>query len=193
MSENAASANEISLWECLHDGVLEGIASDLLARTLTFVIDVPFHWEFNGLPPSTRFHINLADVLTASALTFVPWPGRHTDLTAAQYELGVEESSKGRLQSVEWNDAFSKLERTGEYRVSGASFTQTRSAASLLRLEGSVDTAGDYYELRIEARQVQFSVGQSHLSPEDFAKFGERYWQAFSERAAVAQDDESEV
>jgi hypothetical protein len=184
MSEDSVTVAKISLWDCLHDGTLEGIASDLLARTVTFVIDVPFHWEFNDLPQSTRFRISLAEVLATSALTFVPWTGRHTNLTAVQYELAVEESSKGRLQSVNWDDAFTKLGQAGEYLISDASLTQTQSAQSVLNLKGSVETAGDYYELRIEAKQVQFFIGEDELSPKDFVKFGERYWQAFSEKSS---------
>jgi hypothetical protein len=182
MSDTAQNTESIQLWDCLHDGTLESLRSDLVARTVTFVIDVPFHWEFNNLPPDTRFQISLTEVLAASPLTFVPWPTRQTYITAADYELSVEESRKGRLQSVDWDEAFRKLEPARQFDVSGASFTETSPAFSTLCLQGSIDATGDYYELRIEAKHSQFFIGDNEVPLKDFVEFGERYWHAFATR-----------
>jgi hypothetical protein len=177
MSDFPQTSESVSLWDCLHDGNIDGVFSDLLAQTVAFVIDVPFHWEFNSLVESTRFRISFAEVLATTALTFLPWPGRHTNLTAADYELSQDEARKGRLQSVEWDTAFRHIESTGELLIYDASFIKTQSSSSF-HLEGSTDS-GDYYELRIEAKQARFFIGDSEVSLDDFLKFGERYWKAF--------------
>lgn len=180
MSDGIATKSDISLWDCLHDGTLESIFSDLFARTVALVIDVSFHWEFNGLSRNTRFRISLAEVLSTSALTFFPWPGRQTDLTAAQYEQALKESGKGRLQSVQWDKTVVQIEKDADYLIYGATLTKDRSGSFTLRLQGTLETKGDYYELLIEARQVQFFIGQGEVSLEDFVTFGGRYWEAFA-------------
>ena len=53
---------EESLWVSLHDGILESLTSDRLARSVVLVIDVPYIWEFHAKPDTTRFHVLLEGV-----------------------------------------------------------------------------------------------------------------------------------
>ena len=101
------SNNPVDLGACLHDGILEALRSDLMGRTLSFVINSPFHWEFHNLPADTRFELIAEGVRTIGAYAFEPWPGaveptREMPWKEAQAQRRSD-ALKGRLISSDWN------------------------------------------------------------------------------------------
>ena len=105
MATSTRTDEILSLWNCLHDGSLESLTSDTLARSIVLVVDVPYIWSFHSLPDTSRFHLVLQGVRAAEALKFVSWPG---DLVMPE-GLSWKESEeirkgffdKGRLESIE--------------------------------------------------------------------------------------------
>src|SRR5450432_1932900 len=86
MSTVSISDEEVSLWDCLHDGRLESLVSDTLARSVNIAVDVPYLWSFHSLPSSTRFHLILqgSQDRGSSEVCVVAWGTRHT----RRYALG---------------------------------------------------------------------------------------------------------
>ncbi len=181
------NSNETSLWECLHDGDLESVSSDLLARTLTFLIDVPFHWEFHRLPPTSRFRLVLEGVRILEALRFEPWPGQKeipqsTPWAEAQRQR-KREYEMGRLESTDWSGFVSQVESGAGYEISHGTLTKRNESTIILMLEVYSSSTTHYRELLLQCENVTFSIGQQRqLTLEEFLAFGNAYWEAFAMR-----------
>src|ERR1700743_319333 len=91
MPDEGHKTEKLSLWECLHDGSIEKVRSDLLARTLTIVVDMPFHWEFHKLPADTRFEIVGESVRVAEVFGFEPWLGAGKPIQDTPWEEAEEQ------------------------------------------------------------------------------------------------------
>ena len=57
MTKRLENSEPVSLSECLHDGIMESLKSDPMARMLTIEVDSSFHWDFHKLSTETRFKI----------------------------------------------------------------------------------------------------------------------------------------
>jgi hypothetical protein len=184
---STVSDEEVSLWECLHDGSLESLSSDALDRSMILVVDVPYLWSFHSLPDTARFRLVLEGVSEVEALRFVPWPG---DLVIPEGSSWKDSEAiraayfeKGRLESIEWPDVAGRLLKTDEYEISQATLA-FRGIDSMLTLHLLNDDRSDFPEIRITAGRVRFFLGsERELSRQEFLELGEAYWRAFAERS----------
>lgn len=189
VSEQLDESKEISLWECLHDGSLDEVSSDLMARSLTLVVDVPYHWEFYQLPSDTRFRIVLEGTRTVEALRFEPWPGQRDIPRTTPWEEAEKQRqfdySMGRLESTDWSEFVSQVQAEEGYEILHAALKIESQSALLLRLEVLSYPNSTFRELCLQAERLRVFVGpERELSLEEFLKFGNAYWEEFSARAA---------
>ncbi len=185
MTETVDNSNEICLWECLHDGTLESLSSDLMLRTITLVVDVPFHWEHHKLSTETRFKIVGENVRVAEAFDFEPWLGAIEPAADAPWkeahELRQRNREKGRLISADWN-AFAADIQTNEDHVILDAKLRTNQPLAIIEL-GIMDNS-NYRTMMTHAESVRFYVGGRELELEEFLTFGNAYWKAWSENNA---------
>jgi len=175
-------ATELSLWSSLHDGDLNAVESDLLARTLTLRFDVGYVRDFHNLPEETRFVVTVSGVQSVRSFRSVPWPGGCSIPTEAPYEqqqaLVAEYQGKWREESLSWAD-FERLTDKG-LEVSTAALSRGLHCVTL-RLALFVE--GDsYVEAYIRGEVITFSIAARHLTPEEFVEMGEAYWEAFANK-----------
>src|SRR5271154_993118 len=90
MPDGVHKTEALSLGQSLHDGDIKQVRSDIMARTLTIVVDTPFHWEFHKLPADTRFEIVGENVRITEALNFEPWPGALVPMQGTPWEEAEE-------------------------------------------------------------------------------------------------------
>jgi len=177
----------VSLWDCLHDGALESVTSDTLARSIRVVVDVPYLWSFHSLPGTTRFSLVLQDVEIVQALKFASWPGKLVIPEGASWadseEIRRRFFEKGRLESVDWQTLETKLIHTDEYEIAQASVTDPDGGKATLELQLANSDQTDYPTIRVTAGQIQFFLGlERGLSLPEFLALGGAYWQAFAQR-----------
>jgi hypothetical protein len=186
MTEFLQRTESLSLWECLHDGSVMSFESDLMARTLTIVIDSAYHWEFHKLPANTRFRIIGENVRTAEAFHFEPWlgaiePARETPWEEAQAQR-QSNYKKGRLVSTDWNAFVADVMTDEDYEVMNAELINGQRLA-VLELGIMSYPNSIYRTVRVHAEQFHFRVGERELSLEDFQKFGAAYWNNFAQKS----------
>lgn len=178
MSDDTQKTDAIYLWDCLHDGALEKVHSDTMARTLTLVVDNLYHWEFHNLPSDTRFQIVGENVRTAEVLIFEPWPGETIPTHDLPWKEAEEERrlnrDKGRHVSTNWTDFVAGLEAE-DYLVMDAELESTPTHPVLhLGLMGQ--TNSNWRDINIRAERFRFFVGTREMSPQEFQEFGSEYW-----------------
>jgi hypothetical protein len=189
MLDQVDKSVEISLWRCLHDGGLENLSSDLMARTLTLVVDVPFHWEFHQLPSDTRFRVILEGIRLVEALRFEPWPGRRDSPPSTPWKETEKQRqldyAMGRLESTDWSEFVSQVQAGEGYEILHAALDTQSQSALLLKLEVLSYPNSTFRELRLHAEKLRVFIGpERELNLEEFLKFGNAYWEAFSARDA---------
>ncbi len=183
------STNTIGLWTCLHDGEIKALQSDLLERTLSFVIDAPFHWEFHGLPADTRFTLVGRGVRSTQAFTFEAWPGsvepsREMPWAEAQ-EVRLQNARLGRLVSSNWADFATQIGTEEEYIVMSAELARD-GASPVLRLGAMSYPNSNYRDIEVRAESFHFLVGIREMAVEEFVRFGDAYWEDWSKQAKEA-------
>jgi hypothetical protein len=137
MPDGVYKTEELSLWECLHDGEIKQVRSDLMARTLTVVVNSSFHWGFHNLPEETRFELVGENVRVAEVFSFEAWEGARNPPQDAPWEEAEkqrkEDSEKGRLISIDWKRFTSQIETDEDCLILSASL-ETSSAKNVLSL-----------------------------------------------------------
>jgi hypothetical protein len=186
VSTDISTNEEVSLWECLHDGPLESVTSDMLARSMTILVDVPYVWKFHQMPSETRFRLVLEGVRVIEAFQFAAWPGELVKPEGVSWEeserLRHEHYKKGRLESIDWQILAQKLEHPEEYEISNATITESNTGTVILMLQ-LTDYSRDFPEIRVTAEKLRTFLNADHeLTLEEFLALGEAYWKAFSER-----------
>ena len=186
MAETLHNTETASLWDCLHDGSIVSFESDFMARTLTIMVNSPYHWEFHKLPPDTRFQIVGENVRIAEVFDFEPWlgaiePARETPWEEARAQR-LSDYEKGRLVSTEWNVFVADVSTDEDYEIMNAELTNGQPLA-ILELGIMSYTNSNYRIVRVHAERFRFQVGTREVSLEDFQAFGAKYWQAFTERS----------
>jgi len=193
MSERVQITEPESLWVCLHDGYITSLDSDLMARTLTLVVDAPYHWDFHQLASETRFKIVGENVRIAEAFDFEPWlgatePSRETPWKDAQ-EQRMKDYQKGRLSSLDWSAFVSQVNIPEAYQVMSAELTNNQQFTVL---ELGVMGDPNYYTVRIHAERFRFYVGERELLLKDFQDFGDMYWEHFAQKSkATSAENQS--
>ena len=175
-------AAELSLWSSLHDGDLNAVESDLLARTLTLRFDVGYVRDFHSLPEETMFVVTVSGVQSVRSFNSAPWPGGCSIPPETPYEqqqaIVAEYQSKWREESMSWAD-FERLTNNG-LEVSSAALCRGLNGVAL-RL-GLLVEGDSYVEAYIRGEEITFSIGARHLTPEEFVEMGEAYWEAFANK-----------
>ncbi len=185
-----------SLSVSLHDGILESLTSDQLARSVTLVVDVPFIWTFHDLSENTRFHIELKGVRRIEALQFAPWPGDFTMPAGLSWEeqeklrRGIYD--QGRMQSTDWESFTASFEHVDYYYVMSASIRPTGDASVLFTLNLISESSHEYPQIEVTADDVHFWLhpSQRELSLEEFRAMGGSYWDDFGKRTASPQSSD---
>jgi len=196
MSQMTESTEPISLWECLHDGGVEAFKSDLMARTLTIVVDSPYHWEFHKLSTATRYSIVGENVRVAEVFKFEPWQGATEPVPGTQgatepvpgtpwkesEEHRQQDYKKGRLISVDWNAFIADVQTDEDYVVMNAELN-VDGAISVLSLGIMSYPNSNYSDVKIHADCFHFNIGEHEVSLQDFQEFGAAYWEDFSKKS----------
>ena len=180
MSETVNNSEEVSLWECLHDGHVEAVSSDPMARTLAIRMDVSFHREFHGLPADTRLKIIGEGVRILGAFEFEPWPGATTPPVPEEQRRA--DASKGRLISRSWPDSIAQLNADENHFISNCELSFS-IATSVLSLGVVTYQDPSYIEVRAHADRFRFFVGERERSIEQFQEFGAAYWNDWSAKS----------
>jgi hypothetical protein len=190
MSDKAKKTEAIYLWDCLHGGTLEKLRSDLMARTLTLVVDSSYHWEFHKLPADTRFQIVGENVRIAETFGFEPWlgatePSRELPWKDAEKHRH-QDSEKGRLISTDWNAFLAAMETDEDHEILEAKLTDSQPLV-VLELGVYSYPNSNWYTVKIHADHFRYHVGERELSLEVFQEFGSKYWQAFGDRSRTQE------
>jgi hypothetical protein len=194
MSETLQITRESSLWECLHDGIVESISSDSMARTLSITVDSPFHREFHELPTDTRLRVIGQNVRIAEAFDLEPWVGAiepAPDLPWREaQEVRLKNYEKGLLISTDWKGFAGEVATKEEHQILEAKLTTGKSLA-VLELGVMSYPNSNYRTVMIHAASFRFQVGEREISIEEFQEFGAAYWDDWSEKskAQSAQTD----
>jgi hypothetical protein len=192
MQETVHNTEPSFLWECLHDGGIEKLISDLAARTLAIVVDSSFHWEFHKLSADTRFKVIGEGVRSIEVFEFEPWPDAVEPPQSTPWEQAKEirkqNYEKGRLVSVSWSEFAEQVSAGKEYDILNAELYRA-DPIPVLKLEVLEITHTDYREIKIHAEDFRYFVGERELSLEQFQEFGSAYWDDFAKRAEEFKRD----
>lgn len=186
MIELLENSEPLSLWECLHDGSIESLKSDPMARRLTIVVDSSFHWDFHKLPAETRFRIVGENVRIAEVFKFEPWPGATEPADGTPWKESQEQRQrnyeKGRLVSADWNDFIAHVETDEDYEIMNAKLSVDKSLC-LLNLGIMSYPNSNYRDVKVHAEHFRFNVGEREVSLQEFQQFGSRYWDNFAQKS----------
>jgi hypothetical protein len=156
-----------------------------MARTLTIVVDTPFHWEFHKLPADTRFEIVAENVRIAETFDFEPWPGAFVPIQGTPWEEAEErrrsDYEKGRLISTDWKHFINQIETGEDYEIMSAE-VDVSPAKALLNL-GVLSSRSNWHEVKIHADHFRFFIANHELPLRDFQEFGSKYWTDWASRS----------
>src|SRR5260370_22663112 len=183
------AASAVSLWDSLHDGHFFSIRSNLLERTMDLFCKIEHLNKFHKLDEGFQFILHLEGVQSSRVLRYAMWPGG----CSIPYGLSVEEQrkivaeyqAKRREESASWNDFESRITREDHqgFQISDAALAVSPRGPFALKLCGHLNYA-TYHEayLRFETLKISGSDGKQ-FELEQFQRLGEKYWEAFSNRA----------
>ena len=192
MSE--AQTKPIDLWTCLHDGILEAVRSELAARTLTFIIDSPFHREFHQLSSDTRLAI-VGESVRSVAFDFEPWPNSIEPPASTKWEEAQEQrrrnSEMGRRVSSDWH-AFASRVATKEEHIILSAELNSDNTQFVLALGIYSYPHSEWHDVEISADRFRFFVGKTEFSAEAFKRFGDAFWEDQASRKKNSASDNKE-
>jgi hypothetical protein len=172
-----------SLWECLHDGELVSVSSNLLERTVRLVFDVPYLRTFHDLPDDLTFAFELKGVSSARVVVWAAWPGEIAQLEGRSREeqtrLVAEYHAKWREESESWSAFEARIGRSApEIRDADVAISGEESGVAL-RI-GIMD-GNAYFEaiVRADGLDLSRSDGQA-LDLSRFQELGRLYWEAWA-------------
>lgn len=70
-----SGAIAVSLWDCLHDGQVVSVRSNLLERTMNLSCEIEHLRTFHKLDEGFQFVLHLEGVQSARLLCYAIWPG----------------------------------------------------------------------------------------------------------------------
>jgi hypothetical protein len=182
-------ASAVSLWNSLHDAQIVSICSNLLERTMDLFCEIEHLSKFHKLDEGFQFILHLEGVQSARVLRYAVWPGGCSILNGLSVEeqrkIVAEYQAKWREESASWNEFESRITRKDEqlFDISDAALATSSRGSFALKLCGNLNCAS-YYEayLRFETLKISGSDGKQ-FELEEFQRLGEKYWEAFSNRA----------
>jgi hypothetical protein len=184
---------EHSLWECLHDGELFSIRSDLLQRNVVLRFDVSYIRKFHALPLDMRFIFQLDGVQGVRVVRFVKWPGNFSVPNGVTREeesrLIAEYQAKWREESGSWSSVESSITADAPLDISDASLVTGQEEQVALKLTGH-DANDEYLEIFLRAERLDvLSSDNRRLGLEQFEKLGKAYWEKFVEKRRNRQTE----
>jgi hypothetical protein len=183
------SASTVSLWDSLHDAEIVSIRSNLLERTIDFCCEIEHLRVFCKFDEGFQFVLRLEGVQSARVLRYAVWPGGCSILDGLSVEeqrkIVAEYQAKWREESASWTEFESRIAREDEqvFDISDAALAASPTGQFALKICGHLNYAA-YHEayLRFETLEISGSGGKQ-FELEEFRRLGERYWEAFSNRA----------
>jgi len=183
------AASGVSLWDSLHDAQVVSIRSSLLERTMDLFCEIEHLNEFNKLDEGFQFILHLEGVQSARVLRYAMWPGGCSIpdglSVEEQRKIVAEYQAKWREESASWNEFESRITREDEqgFDISDAALAMSPRGPFALKLCGQLNYA-TYHEayLRFETLKISGNDGKQ-FELEEFQRLGEKYWEAFSNRA----------
>ena len=184
-----ASIRSISLWDSLHDAEVISIRSNLLERTMDLHCDIEHLAEFHGLGQHYQFVLHLDGVQSARVLHYAKWPGGCSipegSSAEEQRKIVAEYQAKWREESGSWEGFEAQITREDEqvFDISDAELAVSSDRAVACKISGLLNYA-TYHEvyLRFESLKILGTDGKQY-EVEEFQRLGEKYWEAFSDRA----------
>lgn len=181
-----------SLWTCLHDASLTALDSDRQHRTITLTLQIEHLRRHAALPAETRWVLQCHDVTRAVATTWVPSPSPSPDtrgLSREQELVAIAEwQAKGRTTSIGWND-FEQVVAHGSVCLSEANLGM-RDGAIVLTSCGNHEDGDRFFEFEIVGQRVSCQrTDGTHLEVTALIELGDRYWEAFEQRARRKADE----
>jgi len=189
-------AQELSLWDALHDAQIVSIQSHLLERTVTLHLESDHLLEFHNLPLDMQFLLRLEGVQSARVLHYAMWPGDFSlpDGLAPeeQRRLVADYQSKWREESFTWSELESALSADCQQvlDISNATLaTSVDNSSVALRIGGHLNYT-TWHEIFLRAERITLTRGDGlDLGVDGFLKMGEAYWEAFASRKNAGKDD----
>jgi hypothetical protein len=183
----------VSLWDCLHDAQIVSVRSNLLERAMSLVCEIEHLREYHKLDEGFQFILRLGGVQSARVLRYAIWPGGCSIpdglSVEEQRKIVAEYQAKWREESASWNEFEACITKVDEqvFDISDAALATSPSGSVALKLCGHLNYA-TYHEvyLRCETLKISGSDGRE-LKLEDFQLLGEKYWEAYSNRAESTQ------
>ena len=188
-----SAASAVSLWDSLHDAHIVSIRSNLLERTMDLSCEIEHLSEFHKLGEGFQFILHFEGVQSVRVLRYAIWPGGCSIpdglSVEEQRKIVVEYQAKWREESASWNEFESQIAREDEqvFDISDAALAMSARGPVALKLCGHLNYA-TYHEvyLRFETLKISGSHGKQ-FELEEFQRLGEKYWEAFSNRAKSAK------
>jgi hypothetical protein len=182
-------ASAVSLWDSLHDAQVVSIRSSLVERTMDLSCEIEHLREFHKLDEGFQFILHLGGVQSARVLHYAIWPGGCSIpdglSVEEQREIVAEYQAKWREESESWNEFESRITREDEqvFDISDAALAMSSRGPVAFKFCGHLNYA-TYHEvyLRFETLRISGSDGKQ-FELEEFQRLGEKYWEAFSNRA----------
>jgi len=182
-------ASAVSLWDSLHDSQVVSIRSSLLERTMDLFCEVEHLSEFHKLDERFQFILHLEGVRSARVLRYAVWPGGCSIPDGLSFEdqrkIVAEYQAKWREESASWNEFESLITRANEqvFGISDATLAMSARGPVAFKICGHLNDT-TYHELyfRFETLTISGSNGKQ-FELEEFQRMGEKYWEAFSNRA----------
>ena len=145
--------------------------------------------EFHKLGEGFQFILHLDAVQSVRVLRYAMWPGGCSIPDGLPVEeqrtIVAEYQAKWREESASWNEFESRITREDEqvFDISDAAVAMSRRGPVALKLCGHLNYA-TYHEvyLRFETLKISGTDGKQ-FELEEFQRLGEKYWEAFSNRA----------
>jgi hypothetical protein len=183
-------ASTVSLWESLHDGLVVSIRSSLLERTMDLFCEIKHLSEFHKFDQGFQFILHLGGVQSARVIRYAIWPGGCSIPDGLSFEeqrkMVAEYQAKWR---EEWNEFEAGITREDEqvFDISDGALAISPKGPVACKLCGHLNYA-TYHEvyLRFETLRISGSDGKQ-FELEEFQRLGEKYWEAFSNRARSTQ------
>lgn len=181
-------AEEVSLWHCLHDGKALSISSDLAAQTVTLAVNVG-HLVGGDFPDELDFLVTLDGVRSVQAMRYIlPFEFQEPaeEVTRVERSRLIHQYHETyRAESMDWK-AFEASLAVEPLDISDAALFLADGVAMFVLGGSHEDEQYDdiYCEVCLSgsALRVTRSDGQP-FSLEELIARGDRYWEAFSERA----------
>ncbi len=178
----------VSLWDCLHDGRLVSLSSNLAERTVSLSCQIEHLRSFHELPEGVQFVLTLEDVQSARVVRSAIWPGGCSvpDGVSREEESRIiaEYQAKWREESASWNEFETAVNREdgGVFYILDAALATSRDGILAIRIDGQLGSGprnnyAAYHEFFVRAARLEISTSDGkRFELKDFLRLGEIYW-----------------